>query len=71
MVPGTDRYRESRVERQGGDEERGRATAKSREKKGKGGGRWSGGWGVKKEVGECGCCRVEVSRGEKNRGGEE
>lgn len=42
MVPGTDRYRESRVERQGGDEERGRATAKSREKKRERGGRWSG-----------------------------
>lgn len=54
MVPGTDRYRESRVERQGGDEERGKATAKSREKKGKGGGRWSGGVReVRKEAGEC------------------
>lgn len=36
MAPGTDRYRESRVERQGGEEERGKATAKSREKKRKG-----------------------------------
>lgn len=43
MVPGTDRYRESRVERQGGDEERGKATAKSREQKKEEGGKWVGG----------------------------
>lgn len=68
MVPGTDRYRESRVERQGGDEERGKATAKSREKKRKGGGRWSGVGGFGKELGECGCRRVEVSQREKTGG---
>lgn len=71
MAPGTDRYRESRVERQGGEEERGKATAKSREKKGRG--KWSGGGvrgGVRKEVGECGCRRVEVSQGGEKPGGE-
>lgn len=56
----------------GGKEERGKATAKSREKKGKGGvvggGRGIRG-GVRKEVGECGCRRVEVSQeGRKTRG---
>lgn len=70
MAPGTDRYRESRVERQGeggGGEEKQQPSQENKKERGREVVGW-GGVGARKEVGECGCCRVEVSQGEKNRG---